>query len=193
MKTFFVLISILILLTGDTVYCKGILKGSIKPNRVSFILWFLFPMPTFWAQYVKGFSVETIFLGIVIVMPIAIIICSYIAKDGYWKITLFDIALGVLSISGFIVSLSLSDIYLAVTATLITDFLAAVPTIRKSWIDPHSEGISAYISISGSAFFSVLASSDINYVSTAFNVYIFLIGIGLSLIIQLRQKRVTKA
>ena len=81
----FAILGALIASLGGIYYLYETITGKSQPNRVTWILWAIFPMITFFAQRaqgVEGISWATFVSGFT---PITIVIASFFNKKAYWK------------------------------------------------------------------------------------------------------------
>lgn len=85
-------------------------------------------------------------------MPLLIFLASFINRQGYWKLTLFDILCGVSSLLALIVWGLVDSPRLAILLAATGDGFATLPTVRKAWSYPETETGLAYIM----SFFAVL-------------------------------------
>src|SRR6185312_6897722 len=98
----FLFIGFAINLFGAGGYIVDILKGKIKPNRVTFLIWPIAPLITFAAQIQQGVGIASLFSLFVAFTPFLVLIASFVNKKAAWKLTKFDITCGVLSLVGLI-------------------------------------------------------------------------------------------
>ena len=99
----FVIIGALIGTAGAIAYLTDTIKGKVKPNRVSFLLWAIAPMIAFAAQMKQGVGLESLMTFTTGFLPLIIFIASFTNKNAEWKLTRFDLACGFLSVLGLIV------------------------------------------------------------------------------------------
>ncbi|MGB4956878.1 MAG: hypothetical protein WBO49_00330, partial [Candidatus Saccharimonas sp.] len=82
---YFAIIGAVIASLGGLYYLYETIVGKAKPNRVTWLLWGLFPMITFVAQRsqgVEGLSWATFAAGFT---PLLVVIASFFNKKAYWK------------------------------------------------------------------------------------------------------------
>jgi len=97
---YFAIVGAIIASVGSTYYLYETITGKSQPNKVTFILWGIFPMITFAAQRVQGVegvSWATFTAGF---FPLLIFAASFINKRAYWKSRPFDYYLLVAAIVG---------------------------------------------------------------------------------------------
>src|SRR4051812_37218404 len=96
-------IAIAIQLIGISFYIRGMIRGTTKPNRVTWIIWALAPFIGVWLQLKAGASFSVIPIFMAGFNPVLVVIASFLIKRGYWQITKLDILCGILAIFALIV------------------------------------------------------------------------------------------
>src|SRR5438046_9684073 len=94
----FVILGAIIATMGSLSYLIDTLKGKVKPNRVSFLLWSLAPLIAFFAEVKQGVGIQALMTFIVGFLPLTIFIASFVNKKAVWNFTGFDLTCGSLSI-----------------------------------------------------------------------------------------------
>lgn len=171
---------------GGIYYLYETITGKSQPNRVTWILWGIFPMITFAAQRaqgVEGISWVTFVSGFI---PLLVFLTSFINKKAYWKSRPMDYYLMIAAIAGITMWALTDNANLAIAFALLADFLAAIPTIIKCFKHPESESWIAY-SISTLGFIlSLFAIQAWNFQTSAFVIYLTLIN-GLMAVLSARK------
>jgi hypothetical protein len=179
-----VFIGAFIQLIGGLVYVRDTLSGRNKPNRVTWFLWFLAPMIATAVALYDGVGWVVLPVFMTGFIPLLVFVASFFNKDSYWKLTKFDYYCGFFSVSALFFWLIIDDPVLAITAALLADGLAALPTLSKAWKFPETETISAY----GATLFSVsLGLLTINAWMPSeylFSVYLIILNLTMVLIIK---------
>src|SRR3989338_9840889 len=134
-----VYIGLLLQFTGQISYITSIIRGHAKPNLVSWFVWMLAPLIGFFflIQAGAGFSALPIFMAGF--GPFLIILFSILIKNGYWKINSFDITCGILALFSLLFYVVTHSLSISILFAILSDSLAAVPTIIKSWKFPETE------------------------------------------------------
>lgn len=178
----FAVLGAIIASLGGIYYLYETITGKSQPNRVTWLLWGLFPMITFVAQRaqgVEGLSYVTLVSGLT---PVFVLIASYFNKKAYWKSRPADYYLMVAAIFGIILWALTDNPNLAIAFALLADFFAAVPTLIKCYKHPESESWIAY-SLSTVGFgFSILTIQKWNFENSAFVVYLALVNLAMALL-----------
>jgi len=88
----FVIVAVIINALGSLSYVIDTLKGKIKPNKVSFLLFGLAPFITFAAQIKQGVGIQSLLALTTGLFASSTFVASFFNKKAYWKITLFMVS-----------------------------------------------------------------------------------------------------
>jgi hypothetical protein len=135
----FVFLAALLSLIGAYGYIRDTLRGTTSPNRVTWGLWAIEGLLAFVVeiqQHVGLASVMTLMLGFV---PCLVIVASFKNSHSVWKIGRFDVICGALSAGGLVFWAFVNQPTVALISFVAADQVAALPTLRKSWLAPSSE------------------------------------------------------
>jgi hypothetical protein len=187
---YFAIVGALIGSLGGFYYLFDTIRGKAKPNRVTWLLWGLFPMIIFVAQRaqgVEGLSWASFAAGFT---PFLILAASFLNKDAYWKTERRDYYLMAGAIAGIVLWAFTDNPNLAILFALAADFLAGVPTLLKAYRYPETESWVAY-AISAVGFgVAVLAVPTLTFETAAFICYLFILNALLTLFASGRLRRV---
>lgn len=120
-------------------YVRDTWVGVTSPNRVTWSLWAVEGILAFAdeiQQHVGLASLMTLMLGLV---PCAVVAASFRNPHSVWKIGVFDVACGAVSVAGLVFWGFVNEPTLALIAFVVADQVAGLPTIRKSWLAPSTE------------------------------------------------------
>ena len=171
----FVIVGAIIAAAGSLSYLVDTLKGKVKPNRVSFLLWSLAPLIAFFAEVKQGVGIQALMTFIVGFLPLNIFIASFVNKKAVWNLTGFDLMCGALSIIGLVLWFITKSGNIAIIFSILADGLAAMPTIVKSFNYPETESAWPYFASTISAILTLLTVKVWNIANIAFPLYIVLI------------------
>jgi len=171
----FVIVGAIIAAVGSLSYLVDTLKGKVKPNRVSFLLWSLAPLIAFFAEVKQGVGIQALMTFIVGFLPLTIFIASFVNKKAVWNLTGFDLMCGALSIIGLVLWFITKSGNIAIIFSILADGLAAMPTIVKSFNYPETESAWPYFASTISAILTLLTVKVWNIANIAFPLYIVLI------------------
>lgn len=110
---YFVFIGAIIASIGGFYYLYQTILGKTKPNRVTWLLWWILPMVVFIAQRVQGVesvSWATFAAGFT---PLLVVIASFFNKNAYWKTERVD---SVLMGAAFVIYLAINNAAVALLA-----------------------------------------------------------------------------
>ena len=171
----FVIVGAIIAAVGSLSYLIDTLKGRVKPNRVSFLLWSLAPLIAFFAEVKQGVGIQALMTFIVGFLPLTIFIASFVNKKAVWNLTGFDLICGTLSIIGLVFWYITKSGNIAIIFSILADALAALPTVVKSFNYPETESAWPYFASTISAILTLLTVKVWNIANIAFPLYIVLI------------------
>ncbi|HEX3690968.1 MAG TPA: hypothetical protein VHV28_14805 [Solirubrobacteraceae bacterium] len=172
----FAILGALIILTGNAAYARDTVRGKTQPNRVSWMLWALAPMIAFAAEVVQGVGLDAVLTLAVGCGPLLVVAASFLDSKAYARVTPFDAGCGVLSLVALAAWAATGRGNVAILLSLLADFLAAIPTIRKAYRFPHTEHAVAFLSgVIGSAItLLTIKAGHWGFASAAFPAYILL-------------------
>ncbi|KKU09496.1 MAG: hypothetical protein UX13_C0039G0016 [Candidatus Woesebacteria bacterium GW2011_GWB1_45_5] len=182
----FVIVGTLISALGSFAYLIDTVKGKIKPNKVSFLLWSIAPFIAFAAQIKQGVGIESLMTFSTGFLPLAIFIASFVNKKAEWKLTKFDLLCGFLSIIGLILWLITKVGNIAIFFSIVADGLAAAPTIVKAYKYPDTEMAWPWIATSFGVVLTLLTLKELTFANSGFIIYILLVNALIFSLIQFR-------
>ena len=141
----FVYLAIALALFGAVRYVIDTWRGSTQPHRVTWTLWALEGILAYAVEiqaHVGLASLMTLVLGLI---PCVVVAASFRNPQAVWKIDRIDVACGAVSLLGLLFWLLVNEPTVALLSSVTADFIAALPTYRKSWTNPESESGSPYI------------------------------------------------
>lgn len=137
-------IGVLIDIVGSFFYLKSIIYGSTKPNLVSWVIWMLAPFVGTFFQIKAGAGLSALPVFMAGLGPFFVILLSLVKKNGYWKVATFDIVCGLISLVALLLFVFTHNLGISILFAIISDCLAAIPTVVKSWKFPDTETGSIY-------------------------------------------------
>jgi hypothetical protein len=182
----FVIVGTLIGAVGSFAYLVDTVKGKIKPNRVSFLMWSIAPLIAFAAQIKQGVGLVSLMTFSTGFLPITIFAASFVNKKAEWKITRFDLVCGCLSIFGLVLWLITKVGNIAIFFSIVADGLAAIPTLVKAYKYPDTELAWPWIATVLGVILTLLTLTEWTFANSGFIIYILIIN---SIIFALAQFR----
>ena len=182
----FVILGAIIATAGGLSYLIDTLKGKVKPNRVSYLLWSIAPLIAFFAEIQQGVGIQSLMTFIVGFLPLTVFIASFVNKNAEWKLTSFDVTCGVLSVVGLVLWFITKSGNIAIMFSILADGLAALPTIVKAFTYPETESAWPYFTSTISAGLTLLTIQVWDFATYAFPLYILLVTIVISSLVQFK-------
>ena len=182
----FVIIGTIIGAIGSLAYLIDTVKGKVKPNRVSFLLWSIAPFIAFAAQVKQGVGLESLMTFSTGFLPLTTFIASFVNKKAEWKVTRYDLICGFLSIFGLILWMITKVGNVAIFFSIVADGFAAVPTIVKAYKYPDTELAWPWIATSFGVVLTLLTIKGLTFANSGFIVYIFLLDTLIFSLVQFR-------
>lgn len=182
----FIYISTILYLYGSWSYFIDTLKGKIKPNKVSWFMWTVAPLIAFSAQVKQGVGIQSLATFLVGFTPLLVFIASFFNKKSYWKIEIFDLFCGLLSIVGLVLWYITKIGNIAILFSIISDGIASVPTITKSWTHPETENYKLFLFAAINAGVNLLTLKVWNFAHYSFSLYIFILCFLLTVLIKFK-------
>lgn len=183
-------ITVLIQLIGVSFYIRDMIRGTTKPNLVSWTIWALAPLIGSWLSIKAGagFSVVPVFMAGF--NPVLVIIIAFIIKKGYWKITSFDIICGILALFALVVWFFTRNFSLSIIFAILSDLLASIPTLIKSWKFPETETSTAYV---GGIIANILGLFIIiNWTFPIYSLGVYFIVMNLLIVFSIYRKQISR-
>lgn len=172
-----VFVAVAFQLLGGGVYVRDTLRGRTKPNRVSWALWGAAPLLGVLIALLEGtasWALLPVFMAGFI--PVLVLLSSYFNENAYWHLDRFDYACAAFGGLSLIIWLWASQPAVAIVMLVLTDGLAALPTIRKAWSSPETETSTAYFA---ALFGGIVALANVQHwtaLQYAFPAYLVLIN-----------------
>jgi len=161
---------------GGFYYLYETIVGKNQPNRITWLLWGIFPMVIFVAQRaqgVEGLSWTSFVAGFT---PLLIVAASFFNKLAYWKSEPRDYYLMAAAVAGIVLWAVTDNPNLAILFALLADMLAGIPTLIKAYRQPESESWIAYVISSFGFGISLLSVQTYDFENTGFVAYVFVIN-----------------
>jgi len=182
----FIIVGTLIGAAGSVVYLINTVKGKVKPNRVSFLLWSIVPFIAFFAQIKQGVGLVALMTFSTGFTPLTIFIASFINKQAEWRLTRFDLMCGILSLMGLVLWVITKVGNVAIFFSIVADGIAAVPTIVKAYKYPDTEIAWPWIATVFGVVLTLLTLSTFTFANCGFILYILVVNILIYTLVQFR-------
>jgi len=182
----FIIIGTLIGAAGSLAYLIDTVKGKVKPNRVSFLLWSIVPFIAFFAQIKQGVGLEALMTFSTGFMPLTVFLASFVNKQAEWKLTRFDLMCGILSIVGLVLWMITNVGNVAIFFSIVADGFAAIPTIVKAYKYPDTEIAWPWIATVFGVVLTLLTLSTFTFANCGFILYILVVNMLIYALVRFR-------
>lgn len=179
----FVYLSVLLNLVGTVHYIAGVLAGRIQPNRASWLLWGIAPAVVLAAELQQGVGLRAMMTFAVALGPFLVLIASFRTSAAYWRLRSLDRICAGLSAAALALWAVSDSADVAIVFSILSDALAAVPTVRKIVTHPDSENALFFLCASLGGGITILTIRTWSFADWAFPVYIFVFPGLLALLI----------
>lgn len=181
-----VILGALIGAVGSISYLIDTIKGKVKPNRVSFILWALPSLIAFAAALKDGGGIETLMTFSVGFFPLLIFFASFVNKKSVWKLSTFDLTCGALSLVGLVLWLITKEGNLAVLFSIISDGLASIPTVIKAYKHPETESAWPWMAPVVGIVMTLYTLPNWTFINSAFIIYVLMVNTLIYVLVQFK-------
>ena len=161
---------------GTAVNRRDTLRGTTKPNRVTWLLWAVAPLLAAAVELNAGVGLRALPTFMIGFLPLLVFAASFHNPVAVWKVRRIDYACGAMSVVGTVVWLVTRNGVLAISAAILADFLAGVPTVMKSWTHPETETVHSYIGAVISMGIVLLTIEHWTFDVAAFPIFIVCMG-----------------
>lgn len=165
-------LSLLINIFGGLPYIVQIVRGNVRPERMSWFVWSLILGLAIWSYRSSGATNSLWFLvGDCIVTTVIFLLSLWRGKGGWTRL---DIVCLLIAASSLLLWQATSLPLLSLGGVLVADAVALVPTLVKSLQDPGSESASTFCFSSLAAVFGFVSVGEWNLLLLFYPAYLFL-------------------
>ena len=161
---------------GAAVYLRDTLRGTTKPNRVTWLLWAVAPLLASAVEFSDGVGLRALPTFMIGFMPLLVFIGSFHNSASLWKIRRIDYVCGAVSVIGTLVWLVTRNGTLAICAAIAANFMAGIPTLMKSWTHPKTETVYSYLGAVISMAVLLLTVTDWTFEVAAFPIFVLCVA-----------------
>lgn len=173
-------LTVLTSIIGYFFYFKNIFYGKTRPNLVSWFLWMLGPFLGVFFQIKAGAGLSALPVFLAGFGPLVVIIISLFGKNSIWKITGLDIICGIFSLMALVFYAFTHNLGISILFAILSDGLAAAPTLVKSWNFPETESSVVYLPGIFNNILGLLIIKNWIFTIYSFSVYFILINTAIA-------------
>jgi uncharacterized protein with PQ loop repeat len=171
-------------------YYRDILKGKTRPHIYSWSLWGLLTILLVALQIKGGAGPATWVTAAAGLLCVGVVVLSL--KNGKRDITTSDTIVAILSLLAIGFWIIADQPIISMILAILADLLAFIPTIRKSYHDPHSETLSLYITNALRFVLALFAVEHYTYLSSSWIVAWIIGYASLAILLAVRRRQVAK-
>lgn len=183
MYQYVVYVGVVVMAFGAFFYIRETLRGTTKPNRVTWLVWSIAPLIGTAAALSQGVRLATLPVFMMGFFPLIVFLVSFINKDSYWELKRLDYICGFFSFLALFLWVITRVPEIAIVFAIVSDALAALPTLIKSWKYPETESSMVYSTSLFGAATSFFALNTWSFSEWAFPAYLVLINALIFLVI----------
>lgn len=137
MKLTIAVIASILAIVGNVPYLIDIIKGKVKPHPYTWLVWTIVSATIFFGQLARGAGVGAIPTAASEIFTLVIFLFSL--RYGFKNIQRTDTYFFIAALLGLIPWMLTKDPTLSVIIMVSIDFIAFMPTLRKTWRFPKTE------------------------------------------------------
>lgn len=164
--------SALLTMVGIVPYIVQIVRGKVRPHRVSWFVWTFILALTLWSYHGVGAADSAWFIvGDLVATGLVFVLSLWRGKGGYSR---FDVACLVIALVSLLIGEVCKMPLVTLLGTMVADGIGVVLTIGSSVQDPESESAVPFAWSSIGAVFGFLAVGEWNLLLLFYPFYLFL-------------------
>lgn len=182
------IVAVVLSFVGYGIYVRDIIKRKIVPHSFTFLIWSISSAAT-WALQVYGGAGTGSWITFVVTL-ICIFIFFLSLKYGEKKITSLDIAFLLMALFGIFLWIVIKQPVWSIIFLVFSDVAGFGPTIRKSWNNPHEEGLFTWWLTSFRHGLSIFALQKFNILTMLYPVTWTIVNGLFSIFLVIRRKQI---
>ena len=172
-----IFIGVLINLIGILWYIRSIFYSGTKPNLVSWFIWALAPFIGVFLQLKAGAGLSVLGTLMAGFGPFLVLLFSLFKKNSFWKIKTFDVICGLIALFSLVLYILTQNLGISILFAILSDFLAYIPTILKTYKFPETENSSIFAGGIINNILALLITKNWIFAIYAFPVYLVLVNL----------------
>ena len=172
-----VYIAVLLNFIGHILYARSVVKQHAKPNLVSWVIWMIAPFLGAYFEIKAGAGISVLPIFVAGLGSLIILSFAAFTKNGFWKIGTLDIYCGLFSLLALVFYAFTHNLGISILFAIISDALAAIPTVIKSWKFPETEMWAPYLLPIFSNIAGLLVVKDWSFSIYAFGFYFIILDL----------------
>jgi hypothetical protein len=170
-------------------YIYSSIKGSVRPSVVSQSLWLVLQIFQIYLISSNGFTWSlAVLIGTTV--NVAMFLMLGLLGKGYTDISIYDIVCIAVFFVSLAIWLTLGNATTALIMSLVAEFSALIPTLRKTYLIPESESRVAWAILFAGSVLSIISSTNFSTLDIILPVY-YLLQCSLVILFTYNVKRFT--
>ena len=171
-------------------YLKDILRGKTKPERASWLIWFILGGISFFSQEAKGATNSLWLIGTENLGILAVFLLSL--KYGTGGLTKLDLLGLAAAAFGLLMWSTTKEAAIALYIVLTINLIAALLTIHKTYNNPKSETLLTWLLAGIGGIFAILSVGTWNLVVLSYPIYHVIINFSVVITILFSERKLVK-
>ncbi len=184
------ILAVFLTFIGYVPYIRDTIKGKTKPHAYSWFLWSASTGIVFALQVSDGAGIGALITIAAVLIAGFIFVLSL--RAGKQDITRSDTIFFILSLIALVIWLFAKQPVISVILLSVAELLAFIPTIRKSWNNPHSETLSSYLINISRFTMGIYALQNYSIITTFYPVSQLLANGVFSISLMVRRRQLAK-
>ncbi len=152
-------------------YVRSMIKGTTRPNIISFVLWTTLQIIAIAAQFSAGASWSIIIL-ITTTFNTALILVVALSGYGYRKYGALDYTCFALAIIAIGLWQITKQPLVALILAVLADLISTIPTIAKTYREPYSENVLGWAMIAVAAILAAVSTTKFDIANLIYPIYL---------------------
>lgn len=165
-KLIFSVAGVILILGGNVPYFVGIFRGKTRPHIYSWLIWTI----TYGIGLLGVIKGNGGWGSLSLAVGFSIVCITFLAcfKYGSKNITKFDTVTLIFALLAIVVYFQLHNPLLAVFMVTLIDFIAYVPSFRKSFYEPYSENVASWVIYTIAGLLIILSLYEYNLLTLTY-------------------------
>ncbi|HMS24160.1 MAG TPA: hypothetical protein PKB15_00480 [Acidimicrobiia bacterium] len=155
---------------GYAPYIRGIFRGTVKPQRITWGLWTILTGIIFVNQVLNGGGYSSYFFGSTTLLVTTVFVLSFV--KGMGGRSRFDVFVLIAAVVLFISWAFTRDTRTTTIIAVSIDGIAALPTLVKAYKHPHTEAYLQWILAAAGGVLVFFAVPTTDYILFVYPVYV---------------------
>lgn len=175
---------------GVVPYLAGIIRGKVRPERMSWFIWTIILALGLWSYLASGGNDSAwLIIGDLLITATVFVFALWRGSGGLSRL---DLACLGVAVGGIALWQLVGESAIGVGGALLADAVAMVPTLAKALREPMSESASTFIFSAAASCCGILAVGTWNLLVLSYPVYLFIANAMTALTILVSQYQVRR-